>query len=65
MSWEITVLEGVVHVSPADDLREHSRSTDCWCHPSPDDECENMCIHHSADRREDYEIDAAHPKKMH
>ena len=40
------------HVVPVDDLREHVLDTTCWCNPTEDDE---VIVHHSMDRREEYE----------
>lgn len=40
------------HVVPVNDLREHEDSPDCWCRPDYD---ESVYIHHSMDRREEYE----------
>lgn len=43
------------HVYPVDDLKEHVLvGTNCWCRPEID-ECENLVIHNSLDRREVYE----------
>jgi hypothetical protein len=39
------------HIIPDGDLREHSIN-ECWCFPTED---EGLLIHHSLDRREDYE----------
>lgn len=47
--------EKEVHVIPNGDLREHAPSQDCWCHPSPDDDCPVVWVHHSMDERESYE----------
>jgi hypothetical protein len=46
---------GALHVLPVDDLREHPASKDCWCHPTEDEETPGLWIHHSMDRREEYE----------
>lgn len=43
------------HIIPLDDLREHVTSVDCWCHPTPDVDEPLVIVHHSMDRREEYE----------
>lgn len=43
------------HVIPIDDWREHADNPDCWCRPTQDDEEPLLYIHHSLDRREEYE----------
>jgi hypothetical protein len=43
------------HVMPIDDLRPHEQSSECWCRPTQDDECDEVLIHHSMDEREKYE----------
>lgn len=40
------------HVVPVNDLREHEDTPDCWCRPDYDD---GVYVHHSMDRREEYE----------
>ncbi|MDB5848251.1 MAG: hypothetical protein JWP29_2003 [Rhodoferax sp.] len=40
------------HVYPLNDLREHEISSTCWCKPTEDD---GVMVHHSMDRREEYE----------
>ena len=40
------------HVVPVNDLRDHAVSEDCWCGPTND---EGVWVHHSLDRREEYE----------
>jgi hypothetical protein len=45
----------LVHVIPLDDLREHTASVGCWCKPTEDCEWPDVWVHHSMDRREDYE----------
>jgi hypothetical protein len=45
----------LLHVMPRDDLREHTSSVDCWCRPTPDAEEPSVIVHHSMDRREEYE----------
>jgi nicotinamide mononucleotide adenylyltransferase len=44
-----------VHVIPVEDLREHDVSVKCWCKPTPDDEEPWVWVHHSMDKREEYE----------
>lgn len=43
------------HVMPVGDLREHESSMECWCKPTPDDEDDNVILHHALDGREVYE----------
>lgn len=43
------------HVLPINDLRDHEASKTCWCHPTQDEEEPLVWIHHSMDRREEYE----------
>lgn len=50
------------HVIPADDLREHEPSGQCWCNPSEEDECgATVYVHNSLDGREDYESGVRKP----
>lgn len=44
-----------IHIVPVNDLREHDLSPDCWCKPTPHDDCLGLWTHHSMDRREEYE----------
>lgn len=45
--------DGVWHVIPAHDLKEHESSEECWCNPVPDPEADGLVyIHHSLDGRE-------------
>lgn len=44
-----------IHVVPMGDLREHEDSPTCWCKPEPDPDEPRVLIHHSMDRREEYE----------
>jgi hypothetical protein len=44
-----------IHVVPMHDLREHNASADCWCKPTQDDDWLNVWVHHSMDKREEYE----------
>jgi hypothetical protein len=43
--------EGFIHVIPIDDWREHELTLTCWCHPVLDE----VVLHNSVDRREEYE----------
>ena len=43
------------HILPNKDLRPHEASSKCWCHPTEDEEEKGIWIHHSMDRREEYE----------
>lgn len=51
--WVTSHGKNRVHVFPVGDLREHKRSSKCWC--SPDIDENGTVVHNSADRREDYE----------
>lgn len=42
----------MIHVIPINDLRDHEESAECWCHPSPDDECDDVMVHNAMDGRE-------------
>lgn len=45
-----------IHVVPVNDLREHETDgKKCWCKPRLSTENENIIIHNSMDRREEYE----------
>lgn len=44
-----------LHTYPLNDLREHEMSRACWCHPTPDDEFDELVLHHAMDERESYE----------
>jgi hypothetical protein len=44
-----------IHTMPVNDLREHVSRPDCWCKPTQDDEEPRLWVHHSMDRREEYE----------
>lgn len=44
-----------IHTMPADDLREHISRSNCWCNPTQDDDEPDLWVHHSMDRREEYE----------
>lgn len=41
-----------INVWPEADLRPHVLSDECWCHPTDD---EGILVHHSMDKREDFE----------
>ena len=43
---------GDLHVVPMNDLRDHVTNAECWCNPTQDDECLDVWVHHSMDRRE-------------
>ena len=43
------------HVLPLNDLRDHEASKTCWCKPTQDEDESLVWIHHSMDRREEYE----------
>jgi hypothetical protein len=47
--------ESFFHVMPENDLREHADNATCWCRPTPDADEPLVLIHHSMDRREEYE----------
>lgn len=50
--------ERVYHVAPLHDLylHEFNRDGDCWCCPELDYDSEEITyVHHTYDRREDYE----------
>ena len=50
--WGVYETDGLSHVIPRRDLREHALSRDCWCSPTED---EGIMVHHSMDRREEFE----------
>lgn len=41
-----------LEVVPIGDLREHQEGPGCWCCPTDD---EGVLVHHSMDRREEFE----------
>ena len=43
------------HVIPTNDLREHENNANCWCNPTEDEDYPGVFVHHSMDRREEYE----------
>jgi hypothetical protein len=47
--------DNIYHVIPNNDLRDHESSKDCWCHPDEETETPGLWVHHSMDRREEYE----------
>lgn len=44
-----------LHIVPINDLREHIASKDCWCGPTEDAQVDDVWVHHSMDKREEYE----------
>lgn len=46
--------DGYIHVLPIEDLRPHS-DLDCWCKPTSHHMRPDIIVHHSMDRREEYE----------
>lgn len=51
--WRVELgTDGEMHVHPFGDLREHALAGDCWCNPTDD---ERIIVHHSMDRREEFE----------
>jgi len=55
MTQENPHMTEAVHVVPLNDLREHTANADCWCEPSEEYEWPGVWVHHSMDRREEYE----------
>jgi hypothetical protein len=53
-----SVKDGAVHVVPCNDLRDHTTVTECWCRPT---ETDGVWVHHSMDRREEYEPGGKEP----
>lgn len=52
--WEKAQIVGQhPHVMPLNDWVEHLVAPHCWCHPRCEDD---VWIHNSMDRREDYEV---------
>lgn len=47
--------QGEIQIMPIGDLREHERSSGCWCRPSRDEEDSRIVVHNAMDRREEYE----------
>lgn len=43
------------HIVPVGDLRDHEADPTCWCNPTEDEDDPDIWVHHSMDRREDYE----------
>jgi hypothetical protein len=50
-----------IHVTPLNDLREHEDSAQCWCKPTPDEECPRVLVHHALDGREAFETGQRQP----
>jgi hypothetical protein len=44
------------HIVPIGDLRDHYADPTCWCTPTEDEEDPGIWVHHSMDRREEYEL---------
>ncbi len=42
-----------IHVTPINDLRDHSDTRDCWCRPRIEDD--EIVVHNAMDERETYE----------
>lgn len=60
--WEVLSLrDGPRHVLPIDDYRPHLSIPGCWCGPTQDDEDDGVWVHHSLDRRENYETGCRSP----
>jgi hypothetical protein len=55
MTWTTHDYDGDIHVVPVDDLKPHAISALCFCNPTPDEESDNVWIHHAMDQRELYE----------
>lgn len=55
--WDLhpTDLHGDIHVTPCDDLREHSLTPLCWCNPRRDSDDPEIVLHNAMDQRERYE----------
>jgi hypothetical protein len=57
MSWLVGEHDdGECHVIPILDIREHYKSIECWCKPTPEVDAPNIIVHHSADKRETREV---------
>lgn len=54
--WGVYLFQGERHVVPRFDERTHM-FTNCWCNPTPDDERDDVIIHHALDRRERFETE--------
>jgi len=50
--WLVQETDGLPHVLPLGDLREHVTNRPCWCGACEDD---GVIVHNSMDRREEYE----------
>lgn len=56
IGWALSQDVGLrIHCTPVDDMREHERSTECWCKPTQDDEEPRVWVHTSMDGREAFE----------
>ena len=51
--------KGRVHVVPANDMREHEPSPDCWCDPEVTEH--GSIVHASMDEREKFETGERKP----
>lgn len=59
IGWEVVeFMDGKRHVVPAG---EHHTAPNCHCNPTPEADDEDVIVHHSADRREDYETGIRKP----
>lgn len=53
--WEaVNLLYGASHVVPLADLRPHviSNDVECWCHPVPSEDDDDVLCHNALDQRE-------------
>ena len=48
-------IHGEYHIKPLNDYRDHESDKNCWCGPDRDKEHPCIIVHHSMDRREEYE----------
>lgn len=46
--WERCGTAADVHVVPVKDLREHTETRDCWCHPDLVNEWRTVVVVHNA-----------------
>jgi hypothetical protein len=60
ISGESEAGDGVTHIIPAEDIREHTLRGDCWCDPRLDYE-DRIATHNSADGREQFETGQRKP----
>jgi hypothetical protein len=56
----ITGKPKIFHVYPLGDLREHVKSSECWCKPNNDRD-ENIFEHNALDGREAFETGERKP----